>query len=525
MRSSRITSLVLLAAAIAGGFAVQRSNVEPTGDEGAALRAGVALPAARPEPSLTSTWYCAGGTASADGVADHVVVVANPTDQARAGVLTVLPGLVAPAPAPPPGPADAGAAPTTTPATDAPTTTAPRPAPVVQDLAIPAQSRIEIRLGDVAPAPLAGAIVEVDGANIVVEHHVTGQLGRATAPCSTTASASWSFPWGVTERGARELLVFMNPFPDDATVDISFATDEGVRDTARFQGFVVPGRSVVGAYIDEDVTRKAQVSAQVEVRGGRLVVDRIQSFDGTDGRSGITLGLGVPTPAETWMFPTGETGPGLGEQIVVFNPSDSVAEVEVEARLDAPETNGTPEPFELTVPPGRYSTLDLGAEERVTPGVGHALFVRSLNGVAITAERVNTAVAPAPRQGVAATSGSPFGAATWYFAAGGPTAERDEYIVILNESAAKPLTYSVTGLAAGQTVAIQDLQAQSIAPGGRAVIRLGDKISREDLPLVITADGPMVVERGLYRIGGLGISQSIGVPLALDLVIPDPVDG
>jgi hypothetical protein len=362
---------------------------------------------------------------------------------------------------------------------------------------------------------LVGAVVEVDGGEIAVEHHVTGPLGRSTAPCSTTASTTWSFPWGVTARGARELLVFMNPFPDDATVDIAFATDEGVRDTARFQGFVVPGRSVVGAFIDQDVTRKQQVSAQVQVRGGRLVIDRIQQLDGTDGREGMTLGLGVPTPAETWMFPTGETGPGLTEQMVVFNPGDEVAEVEVEARLDDPGTNGTPEPFELTVAPGRYAIVDVHAEARVPAGVGHALIVRSLNQVPITAERVNAGADPAPHRGITSTTGSPFGARTWYFAGGGPTESRDEYLVLLNESIEDPVTFSVTGFSAGQT----------IEPGARVVIRLGDKIERDDLPVVITADGPIVAERGLYRIGGGGISQAIGIPLAEHLVVPDPVNG
>ena len=174
---------------------------------------------------------------------------------------------------------------------------------------MPAHSRIEVSLRELVEAPLASAIVEVEGGEVAVEHQITTLEeggGRATAPCSTTAAQSWSFPWGVTERGARELLVFMNPFPDDATVTIDFATDEGTRQTLRFQNFVVPGRSVVGAYVDEDVTRKSQVSAQVEVGSGRVVVDRIQTFDGTDPTlEGITLGLGAPVPAEVWVFPAG----------------------------------------------------------------------------------------------------------------------------------------------------------------------------------------------------------------------------
>ena len=105
-------------------------------------------------------------------------------------------------------------------------------------LKLPAHSRVELALADLVDAPLASAIVEVDGGQVAVEHQVTGlDDGRATAPCSTTASQSWSFPWGVTARGSRELLVFMNPFPDDASLDISFATDEGTREPLRFRNF------------------------------------------------------------------------------------------------------------------------------------------------------------------------------------------------------------------------------------------------------------------------------------------------
>lgn len=539
MRSARLTSLVVLAGAIAAGLVLDATD-EPTSsvlDAAPTVRAGVALPAARDEPSLSSTWYCAGGTVAnpADDFADHVLLIANPTDQARRSTVTILTGAVAPAPAPTPAPSTtvAGQAPASTTTSAPPDTTASPPttvraAPVQHVLELPPQSRTPLRLGDVAgvTGPLAGAVVEVDGGHIAVEHQVTGSLGRATAPCSTTASTTWSFPWGVTVRGSRELLVFMNPFPDDATVDITFATDEGVRETARFQGFIVPGRSVVGAYIDEDVTRKAQVSAQVQVRGGRLVVDRIQTFDGTDGREGLTLGLGAPTPALTWMYPVGETGPGLGEQVVVFNPGEKVAEVEVEVRLDDPTTNEPPEPFELTVAPRRFSIVNVHDEARVPQGVGHALIVRSLNGVPITAERVNSAADPAPRRGMSAITGSPLGAPTWYFPGGGPVqSERDQYLVLLNASDTEPVTFRITGFSKGQTIAIQGLQDGSIPAGGRVVIRLGDHVDREDLPVMVAADGPIVAERGLYRIGGGGMAQSIGIPLDRHIFIPDPTAG
>lgn len=533
MRSSRPTSLVLLAGAITGGLVLQAAERPgSTNDDAVAIEAGVAIPAASPPGTLTSTWYCAGGTATEDGFADHVLLLANPTDRARQTTVTVLPGTIAAAPSVVEEAAgDATTSTTAAPETTTTTAVEPPPDPTVVDL--PAQSRIEVVLRDLIDAPLAGAIVEVDGGEVGVEHQITGDGSRATAPCSTTAAQEWSFPWGVTRRGARELLVFMNPFPDDATVDIDLATDQGTREPLRLQGFVVPGRSVVGAYIDED-TRREQVSAQVHVGSGRLVIDRIQTFDGTDAAtSGITLGLGAPTPAETWIFPDGNVDEGITEQVVVYNPSDEVAEVEVEVRLDDPDTNGVPEPFELTIPPSRFSIVDLhqpdaevsaDTPKRIPDGVAHSLIVRSLNGVPVAAERIVTSSGPNTNLGIGATLGAPVAAPTWLFPGGGVSDERDEYLTLFNASPDDIARFSVTALAGGQTLAVEGLQGLEIPPGGRRVIRLSDHTKRE-APLVVEADGPIVVERGLYRINGRGISQSMGIPLAVDVVIPDPLDG
>jgi hypothetical protein len=212
-----------------------------------------------------------------------------------------------------------------------------------------------------------------------------------------------------------------------------------------------------------------------------------------------------------------------------------VAEVEVEARLDDPETNGVPEPFELTIAPGGFAIVDLGQPEegaspdtpkRIPDLVAHSLIVRSLNGVGITAERVITSSEPRGNLGIAATLGSPVAAPTWVLPGGGVTDERDEFLTLFNASTDDIVRFSVTALADGQTLALQDLQNIEIAPGARRSIHLTDHVdNRESLPLVVTADGPIVVERGLYRVQGRGISLSMGIPLDVDVLVPDPLDG
>src|SRR3546814_5085622 len=56
------------------------------------------MPTARGEPTLSSTWYCAGGTGGQGSRADHGLIIANPTDRARKATVTALTGDIAPSP-------------------------------------------------------------------------------------------------------------------------------------------------------------------------------------------------------------------------------------------------------------------------------------------------------------------------------------------------------------------------------------------------------------------------------------------
>jgi hypothetical protein len=542
VRSSRITALVLLGGAIVAGLALEEAETSTPADPSSnpAIVAGVAMPAANPESTLSSTWYCAGGTASEGGLADHVLIIANPTEVPRTATVTALPGPVLPeAPDPPAADATTTSVADTTTTTVAETTTTTVPPPAPTQVELPARSRIEVTIGDLVDSPIASAVVEVDGGEIAVEHQITdlreGGGGRATAPCASTAARQWAFPWGITARGARELLVFMNPFPDDATVDVLLATDEGTREPQRLQNLVVRGRSSLGVFIEQD-TRRDHVSALIKVTRGRLVVDRIQTFDGTEpAYEGVTLGLGAPTPAEVWIYPDGIVDDGITEQVVVYNSSDEVAEVDVEVRLDDPETNDVPEPFELTLAPNRFAIVNLHEPDpeasedvppRIPPGVGHSIIVRSLNGVPVTSERVMTMSEPSDNLGVSATLGAPLAAPTWFFPGGGVTEAREEWITIFNASPDTVSRVDVTALSGGEAVSLPNLQDLEIPAGGRRTMRLSNHVEDlEDLFITVSADGPVVVERALYAVDARGSSLSLGIPLAVDVLVPDPLEG
>ena len=63
-------------------------------------------------------------------------------------------------------------------------------------------------------------------------------------------------------------------------------------------------------------------------------------------------------------------------------------------------------------------------------------------------------------------------------------------------------------------------------PDGHRSTRLNDHFdAREVLFLVVDADGPVVVEWSRFRVGGRGSSMSMGIPLAVDVLVPDTLDG
>jgi len=128
------------------------------------------------------------------------------------------------------------------------------------------------------------------------------------------------------------------------------------------------------------------------------------------------------------------------------------------------------------------------------------------------AERAIDAAPPAGRAGFAATMGSTRAAKRWAFASGEADSIWDEWVVVQNPGL-RPVRVSFTALAGGQRLAVEGLQDLLLAPGQRGAFRLGDHLKRFDLPLVVTASQPVVVERDLYLVKGLGTQLSMGLLL------------
>lgn len=431
------------------------------------------MPTAAPPGALSSSWFCAGATASAGGAADGVVVMANPTTRPAAGTVRVVP--VA-------GPASAVA------------------------VRVEPGSTAAVVLRDVVAAPHAAAVVDLDGGQVTAELVVRGPADSDVVPCASRGSGRWYFADGSTAKDATLLLSLFNPFPEDAIVDLSFATDQGRAAPAAFRPVVVPGRGLTVVDVGQHVRRREAVATAAVARTGRVVAAQTQ-LRTAPGRAGLSVALGAPSTGTEWHFADGVVADGVGERLAVANPGPAEATVLFEPVLD----EGVAEPFERTVPARGRIDVVLDEAVGVPRGVGHSTSVRSLDGVPVVASRA-VEVTTAGRPGRADVLGARRAATRWLFAAGGAAPPLEEFLVLLNPGT-RPARVTVAVLGPGAPVPLDGLGEITLAPGRRRGVRVGAHAAHPSLALLVTSSAPVVADRSLSGPGPTGLWAGAGIPL------------
>jgi len=504
MTTRRLPVLVVIVLAIGALILADRSSSNSVASDSVASDA--LMPVASPPGAVSSAFFCAGGAATAGAVFDSTIVVANPGQTAANVLVTSYPGALS-------GDVDGAA-------------TVAKLAPVTKQVSVGARGRAEVTLASLQASPFAAAVVETNDADIAVERRVTNPAGDASSsPCASAPSDTWYFPTGTTTRDARELLAVFNPFPVDAVVNITFQTSDGFRNPGELQSLPVPGGQLRVLDISALVPRIEQLATTVSSVSGRVIVDRLQSFDGTDPNhpAGVAATVGAPAAADVWTFGEGEVGDGLNEVFTVMNPSAAPVNSQLEVMLDAPDTNGAVDPIPLTIPARGYAQVVMRDETRIPKNVAHSVIVRS-SGVGLIAERTIGASAPAARRGYAPALGAPLVATRWLFADGRAVAnETAEFLIVVNPSLESIAHLRFSALAGGQLFAIDGLQDVEVPPGGRINLQLAQHISRDVLPVLVEADRPVVVERGMYAGKGKGISLAAGIPIPDAAALPAAV--
>ena len=261
---------------------------------------------------------------------------------------------------------------------------------------ISAGGRTRVRLADlVTDSPWMGAVVEVDSADVLVEQTYLGAVGTTDrALCHTRTSDQWVVASGATRfaaLGEEMTLLFLNPFPHDAVLNIRFNSDVGV-DT--LNGVVVPARRVVAFDVTEAVPVASRVSAVIDVVVGRVATSRVQSRGhAPPSEQGQPVGLSV-TPATSRTAPVWHllnlSSTDRNDVVSVVNPSpDQTAEVDLVIISDEELRR---DPIELTVGPGAASQVRLSEVSRLSGLTSYSITARSLTGLPIAVMHESTAL-------------------------------------------------------------------------------------------------------------------------------------
>ncbi|MYE56429.1 MAG: hypothetical protein F4X30_05010 [Acidimicrobiaceae bacterium] len=489
MRSVRVLAMVAIAGLLAAGVLVDLPD-RPVPDRPVRYLSVLAAPA-----GAVSTWFCPGGSGP-DGEAELTIALASGSDQRRTAAVSVLPGGSDPSEA------------------------------RTVDVEIEPRGRVLVKPSEEVPgARWVGAVVEVDGTDVVVEQILAareGDVGRST--CLTRTASSWLVPHGATRsavEGERFIIMLLNPFPDIAVADIELVADVG-RDT--IDGLVVPAQRVVAVDITDEITVATSVAAFVEVVSGRVAASWIQLADGLIAGRGARASAAVSGAAPLWHLPVAGVGPARRDVVAIANPSAEVAEVDLEILAEAPGTDVSP--IEITVRPGRTALVDLSQQVRLE-GIGpFSVRVRSLDDVTVAASIHSVTFAAdagseaaAAVAGSTATIGSDAAAHRWLVAAQAADSEpaateggESSILVVVNPSSVgiAQVTLSVDGAT---------VRRLEVGPRRRASVAL-DRLGSGRFVVEVESSAPVIAATELIgltsRTASLGAAVSEPVP-AIDI--------
>lgn len=438
-------------------------------------------PSVTSELSGASTWFCASGRTTTDGLADLTVTIANPTGGEVPGRVTWFSG-------------DVGRQ------------------PIVQPVLSAAASRTDVNAPrEIAGGPIA-ALIEFDGGGIAVEHRISGPHGGASALCASSANARWISADGATTIDAKTTLSIFNPFPEDALLDVRFVTDRGTALPAALQGVSVAARTVFDLNVGDYVRRRTRVAAIVRARIGRVVMERTTIFDGSGTAKGTTISPATSTTSPTWYFAAGRKTSVLRERYSLFNPTRSTATAIIDVLIDG--VAGV-EPFEIDVPPLGTAELIPNAESRIPRDVGYSVVVSTDDGTGIVVERTVDARGRV-RSGYASSPGIVAPAERWVIPDAAASATRTDVVSILNPTDTDA-AIAFESIGADGRRLIDSASNVLVPASGRLDVRLGDYVALNAESLVISSPGaPVVIERTMQRIDRIG---------ARPLVDPLPAPG
>lgn len=253
---------------------------------------------------------------------------------------------------------------------------------------LPPLSRRTVNVAEVPGLQTAefSTIVESDQA-IVVDRSMSWDArgyGTHLEAAVTSPAATWYLAEGATSDPFELFYLLQNPNESAARARVRFVLSSGDV-IERF--YDVPAGTRVTVWVDRADQRlaTAELSGIVDVVSGPpIIVERAMYLSRPEALFAAGHeSAGTQTPSTQWYLAEGATGPYFDTFVLVLNPSDTAANVQVQYLLGS----GAPVVKTYTIGPRRRSTIWVDVEDARLADTGFGAVVESTNGVPIVVER------------------------------------------------------------------------------------------------------------------------------------------
>ncbi len=375
----------------------------------------------------------------------------------------------------------------------------------VADVDVPAHGEVLQE----APAPSRGASTRVDlfGGWAAVGWTVWAagkEAGLGAEPCTSAPGSSWSVVDGVTNQQTHSFVVVMNPFTEDAVIDVALFLNENppVRSEAWSDLPVDAGTSIALDLGDEKSGALGEriVGAQITASVGRIAASSLAVQQG----GGIRSVLGTPAASNRWILPA-TAGSGTGTVSLLVPQETPIRYDLTPLSSAASETAGAP-------PEARQGGASAASATIGTLGPSAVILNVVEGGPVVAALREE-----GPGSDDGTTGGAPAPATDWIVL---PTAfglDPRPSLVLVNDGD-QPVSATVTLLHEGGGSLGDTMQAT--VPAGETMGLPGKFLRRDHAAAVlVSADGPLVA----LGAGTAGSGNATRYAMAMGVPIPPGV--
>lgn len=299
------------------------------------------------------------------------------------------------------------------------------------------------------------------------------------------------FAEGVTLPGFETIFSLSNPQATDATATLTFRTSLG---TSLTHTVTLPAGGRQVSVRANDIPGLSNSEFGTSVTADQLIaVSRVVTWNGGIGSHASG---GVAVPGTQWFLAEGASGPVLDTYYLLYNPTDTAAQVTMTYYRPA----GAPIAKAHVVPAFSRYTISLGSEDPLLANAEASADVRVTNGVGLVVERATYLTTASTWEAGSCSAAVATPTTNWYFGEGvtlhQPGLVFDTFLLLFNPSPAGT-NAEITYLRANGSPVTRQLHL----PGhSRTTVwpNVEPGMDNAEFGIIVTSNAPIFAERAVW---------------------------